>query len=463
MQPRLDRRPRFARPHSGRPCLPRPRWRRDDGDADTPRVTDRPDNRLRIAIVNTSEYGGGAESCARCLRDGLTAAGHEATLWVGRPPITDPHTRLIPGEPNADPMAVRFAKKGFFSLGLASSHRFARSDALDGSDVIHLHNVHGHYFSLNAVGELATRAPLVWTFHDFFPITGGCAFPHSCDGWRNRCGSCPQLGRYPIATEFDRTRRMHSIKQALFEDLPVHIVTPSRHLARAVHDSEMFPRAEVHVIPYGTDTSTFTPSCEASRAALAISREDTVVAIVVQGLDDPRKGVDHAIEAMKAVTDKRLTILLAGAGNADRIVQALPHHDVRTLGYLASRAKLAQCLGAADLFVFTSLAENFPCVVQEAMACGTPVLGFGIPGVTEQIDPDRTGFLAPTGDTAKLGRALRQLLLNRARLHEVGAVAHKHAMTEWSLDRFIQRHEALYDAIVVAPANKRAYATGPTN
>ena len=161
------------------------------------------------------------------------------------------------------------------------------------------------------------------------------------------------------------------------------------------------------------------------------------------------------------MTDKRLTILLAGGGDADRIVQALPRHDVRPLGYLASRAKLAQCLAAADLFVFTSLAENFPCVVQEAMACGTPVLGFGIPGVTEQIDPNRTGFLTPTGDTAKLGSALRQLLLNRARLHEVGAVAHKHATTEWSLDRFIQRHQALYDAVVVAPADHRLCTTGP--
>lgn len=375
----------------------------------------------------------------------------------------DPHTRLIPGDRNADPVAARFAKKGFFSLGLASSHRFARSDALDGSDVIHLHNVHGHYFSLNAVPQLATRAPLIWTFHDFFPITGGCAFPYSCDRWRNRCGSCPQLGRYPIVTEFDRTRSILSIKRTLFEDLPVHIVTPSRHLARAVHDSEMFPRAEIHVIPYGTDTSTFTPSREASRASLGIPREDTVVAIVVQGLDDPRKGVDHAIDAMKAVTDKRVTILLAGGGDANQIVQALPHHDVRPLGYIANRCQLAQCLGAADLFVFTSLAENFPCVVQEAMACGTPVLGFSIPGVTEQIDPDRTGFLTPTGDTAKLGRALRQLLQNRARLHEVGAVAHKHAKTEWSLDRFIRRHETLYDGVVVAPADNRVCATGLTN
>jgi len=426
-------------------------------------VTDRSDSRLRIAIINTSQHGGGAESCARCLRDGLTASGHETTLWVGRPPITEPHTRLLPGERSADAVAARFARKGFFSLGLASSHRFARSDALEGIDVIHLHNVHGHYFSLNAVPELATRAPLVWTLHDFFPITGGCAFPYSCDGWKDRCGSCPQLGRYPIFTEFDRTRKMLSIKRTLFGDLPVHIVTPSRHLARAVEGSEMFRRADIHVIPYGTDTSTFTPSREASRAALGVPREHTVVAIVAQGLDDPRKGVEHAIDAMKALRDRRVTILLAGAGDPDPIVRALYHHDVRPLGYLTNRVQLAQCLGAADLFLFTSLAENFPCIVQEAMACATPVLGFSIPGVVEQIDPDATGYLVPTGDTAKLGRAVRELLQNRARLHEVGAAARRHAIADWSVERFIRRHEELYDGVLHLQTDDRPCATGPVS
>lgn len=418
-------------------------------------------NRLNIAFMNTSEHGGGAESCVRSLHEGLDARGHRSTLWVGRPPVTGQHTRLIPDRVEDRAVAARFARKGFFSLGIRSSCRFSDSTALDGVDIIHLHNVHGHYFSLEAVPRLARRASLVWTLHDFFPITGGCAFPFSCERWKERCGSCPGLGRYPIVTEFDRTRRMLSIKRSLFRDVPVHIVTPSRHLSRAVLESKLFSMAELHVIPYGTDLNTFVPAREASRKSLDIPPDATVVAIAAQGLDDPRKGVHHAIESLRHVENPRLTVLLMGGGDVRNADQALSQHDVRRLGYVHDRNELAKYLAAADLFVFTSLAENYPCIVQEAMACGTPVLGFDIAGVNEQIQPDATGFLTETGNARKLSQRLRELLRHRARLHEVGSAARQYALREWGIDRFLDRHEIVYHH-AIATAAKQHETVGAT-
>ncbi len=401
---------------------------------------------LRVAVLNSADYAGGAENVARILLDGLSRRGHGVTFWVGRRRGETPDDRIreLPCSDSQRRVALRYARKGFFSLGLPSSVDFCESKSLSGTDLIHLHNLHGHYLSITALPRLARRFPLVWTFHDFFPVTGGCAFPYECDKWMSRCGSCPQRGRYPIASRYDRTRRMQAIKRKVFRDLPVTIVTPSKHLTNAVRRSGMFASAELHTIPYGVDTELFRPDRARARQSLGVPPDRPVVLLVAQGLNDPRKGLHHAIRALRQVDVPEFVVLLVGGGSDQPIVDALSRHDVRSLGYLTDRQQLADCYAASDLFVFTSLAENYPCVVQEAMASGTSVLAFDIDGVNEQITPDRTGFLVPSGDANRLARAIDQLLGNIPRLADVGAAARRHAEANWKLELFIDRHERLY-------------------
>jgi glycosyltransferase involved in cell wall biosynthesis len=414
-------------------------------------------NRLRIAVINSAHFGGGAETVARMLAEGLYERGHNTTLWVGRSrggqsqeqsrktgPSTPGIVREIPCTPRQREVGRRFLNKGFFNLGIPSTAPFCTSPALDDHDLIHMHNIHGHYFSMDALPLLAKRAALFWTFHDFFPITGGCAFPHECRRWLSHCGNCPQLGRYPLVTEFDRTQRMQTIKRRAFRDLPVTVITPSEHLGRAVRESGVFAQAAYHVIPYGVDTDLFRPDRAGARQALDLGLDEPVVLLVAQGLDDPRKGVHHALAALQAVEQPRLTVLAAGDGDPQPIKERLVHHDVRFLGYVSEQEQLARCYRAADLYVFTSLAENFPCVTMEAMACGTAVLAFDIDGVMEQITPDETGFLVPTGDTSALARAARALLHDVPHLREVGNAARDHAVRHWRKELFLERHECLY-------------------
>lgn len=413
------------------------------------------DKRLRIALLNSTDCAGGAETVVRLLRDGLYGRGHDTVLWVGRRrgKGDEERTHELPCSPSERRVGQRYASKGFFNLGLPSSLNFCSSSALSGVDLVHLHNLHGHYFSITALPSLAERVPLVWTFHDFFPMTGGCAFPFQCERWKEKCGSCPQLGQYPIATKFDRTRRMQSIKRRTFRDLPVTIITPSNHLARAVVQSGVFAgaAADMRIIPYGVDTRMFHPNRQHARQRLGLPTDPAapgVVLVVAQGLDDPRKGIDLALTALSRTAMENLTVMVAGLGNAKPFADALSRHNVLSFGYVTDREEMALLYAAADLFLFTSLAENFPCVVMEAMASGTAVLAFDINGLNEQIVPDRTGFLVPVGDTDSLARATGRLLRNIPRLQAVGEAARRHAETHWSLEQFLDRHEHLYGELL---------------
>ena len=65
------------------------------------------------------------------------------------------------------------------------------------SNILHLHNLHGEYFSAFALPELTSIKHTVWTLHDMQAFTGHCAHSYDCDKWLNGCGNCPYLSVSP--------------------------------------------------------------------------------------------------------------------------------------------------------------------------------------------------------------------------------------------------------------------------
>ena len=61
---------------------------------------------------------------------------------------------------------------------------------------------------------------------------------------------------------------------------------------------------------------------------------------------------------------------------------------------------------AVDAVVVPSQVDNLPNVLLEAIACGTPCVGFDVGGIPEVIRENQTGWLARRGDAAGLARAL---------------------------------------------------------
>jgi len=55
--------------------------------------------------------------------------------------------------------------------------------------------------------------------------------------------------------------------------------------------------------------------------------------------------------------------------------------------------ELAACFANADVFVFPSLTDTFGLVILEAMAAGTPVAGFNVPGPRDLIPGSRAGAI----------------------------------------------------------------------
>lgn len=99
----------------------------------------------------------------------------------------------------------------------------------------------------------------------------------------------------------------------------------------------------------------------------------------------PKKGL--AVIRELARQRPGTTFALAGSGPVDPAGWGLP--NVRTLGSLPA-GEVASLLRTADVMLLPSVGEGYPLVVQEALACGLPVI-CGLDSAT--ADPGATCFL----------------------------------------------------------------------
>jgi glycosyltransferase involved in cell wall biosynthesis len=81
----------------------------------------------------------------------------------------------------------------------------------------------------------------------------------------------------------------------------------------------------------------------------------------------------------------------------------------------------------AWVHVLPSMKEGFGLSILEAAACGTPTVGYDVPGVRDAIVQGKTGLLARPGDTSSFATQVTDLLCNAERLKSLGNQASKWA------------------------------------
>ena len=185
---------------------------------------------------------------------------------------------------------------------------------------------------------------------------------------------------------------------------------------------------KIRLVYNGIDTAFFSPGDHADRqrARMRYGLPLDKPIILFVGRLVPKKGVDRLI----AARDSTYHIVLVGSGMVPRIPE-----DVTCLGPLGRR-ELRDVYRAADLFAFPAVGEMLTLVMQEAMACGLPVVATDEPGyATYRFGPDDIA-LVPS-DAPDLKRAIQSLLGDADRLARMRAASRRVA-----IDRFDWRVNA---------------------
>ena len=270
---------------------------------------------------------------------------------------------------------------------------------------------------------------------------------HCFDFYSNIVGvPAARLARVPvvIASQRDmgdlRGRGQQSIHSTAL-GLATHILVNSEAIAVRLAPTRAARRNRLGVIPNGVDLARFDPPPPPSNGH-QISKVATLANL------RPEKGLGQLLEAAGIVTrtapGARFVIWGEGPLRADLEAR------IRSLGLTAvvempgaTRAPekvLKQC----HIFVLASLSEACSNVVLEAMATGLPVIATRVGGTPGLVEDGRTGLLVPPGDAAALAQGILRLLESPAMAIEMGAHGRARALTEFGMDRMIERVDAFY-------------------
>lgn len=412
---------------------------------------------MDISLVNNHYQLGGAETVVRQLHEGALAHGHASHLYVS-------DGKTWPRAPGLHPLYPRWLARLQQSRFRRWAERLApfrrttdrafRRLATRPTDIVHVHSFHAHYATLESFAAVARAKPFVWTFHRFWGITGGCDHPFTCQRYQTGCGECPLVGQFPVGPR-DRTAEEWRAKQAMLSPLPLHIISPSHHLARRVRDSVLGQNWITHVIPNGVDCTAFSGARKRDpdfRQSLGLHPTKTVVLVTNREFLDPIKGFPVIAAAFGTQSHwPDLQLVLVGGNTVAARAQLPAALDVVDIGYLRDRRRLAALHEAADLYLYASDGENFPCAIIEAMASACVIVATPVDGVTEQISAPESGVLASANSGLALAAALRTALdFSPAARDGIGAHARDLALTSFSEQQMINAHFELYRELIAA-------------
>lgn len=300
-----------------------------------------------------------------------------------------------------------FLRKGhtIFSIDTDGISQAQLERLVENADIINLH-WYARFLSHENIAWLTNCGkPVVFTIRDMNPLTGGCHFFHGCDNWRNDCLPCPQFRPADVPlphVQFDYKRLNWN-----FDNIAV--VTLSDHTRRIVEQSPLFGGCRIQTIPNPVDFTVFHPiEQETARRTFELPADRKIIAYL-PSFDSDIKGAAEFQKMLKRlardIDPKDVLVICAGR---QRVAIEAPF-EIRQLGHISGKDKLAAFFSAADVTVIPSLEETFSNTAAESIACGTPVAGFAT-GAIPTLAQGGRGQTAPVGDVVALAAAVCDIL-----------------------------------------------------
>lgn len=310
------------------------------------------------------------------------------------------------------------------------------------ADVVHLHWISFFADYPTFFDSIPEHVPLVWTLHDQNAFTGGCHYSGGCEQYRNGCGQCPQVTN-PHSRDVSADSFL--TKKRALAGHNIHVVAPSKWMIDLAEQSPIWPKTtSFHHIRLGFNLKKFYPvDREHARKQLGIRSDAFLIGFGAEDVRSRRKGVGSLLEALNHLsTEKDVEGIVFGSGEIATTGQMKKIHQ---LGYVDSVDRQRLIYSAADVVIVPSTEDNQPQVGLEAMACGTPVIGFDTCGIPEMVQHNKTGLLAAPGNPEDLAHQISWIINNPLQRRQMGIEARK--MMEQNHDADIQasRYLQLYE------------------
>jgi glycosyltransferase involved in cell wall biosynthesis len=264
-----------------------------------------------------------------------------------------------------------------------------------------------YFINTNNMRELslATQAPVYWLTTDMEPMTGGCHYAWNCSGYTKDCSNCPAI----VVPEL-KQKAHHNLKIKLknLQEGNIKVLAGSEWCRQQALNSTLFQNQDSILLLNGLiDQNIFNNHCrDIAKQVFGLSNDVKLIFTGSTFTRDRRKGIDYLVKALQhmhsqmTLPEQAATKIMV-AGNyvlENEFVQQIPF-EVIPVDFIKDDRLLSLAYQAADLFVCSSIEDSGPMMVNEALACGTPVVGFDLGFVASIVQHGQNGFRVPLKNT----------------------------------------------------------------
>jgi glycosyltransferase involved in cell wall biosynthesis len=408
---------------------------------------------MKVLHLSTSDVDNGGARAAYRLHQGLQRLDDCSSQMLVRAKFSHDSTVVAEqslltklGPPSSSlPLKLYPRSAGMFSPQWLPDVLASRVKTI-APDLVNLHWICNGFLQIETLPKL--NKPLVWTLHDLWPFTGGCAYAQECCKFEDACGDCPQL---QSGQSQDLSRWIWQRKRKAWANLDLTIVATSAWMADCARASSLFKQRRIETIPLGLDTDKYQPlDKQVARQLLNLPQDKQLVLFgAASHTSDPRKGFELLRSALQQLYSNgwqdRLELVVLGSSKPQQPIDL--GFNAHYLGFMHDDLSLALTYAAADVTVVPSIQEAFGQMASESLSCGTPVVAFNATGLKDIVDPHLNGYLATPFEIEDLATGIIWVLSDRDRYQKLQFHAREKALREFSQEIQARRYLALYTDI----------------
>jgi glycosyltransferase involved in cell wall biosynthesis len=279
-------------------------------------------------------------------------------------------------------------------------------------DIVQFHWINMNTISISEIGKI--KKPIVWKLPDMWAFNGAEHYLSPGDPERYKTGY-DRNNRPEGDRGLDIDRWTWRYKRKCWRAVTMTIVTPSKWLGDCARQSKLFQDYKVYNIPNPINLDHYKPYASKGEARQVINLPASKTLILFgafKATSDRRKGFHHLQKCLEYFTSLENNencelVILGSTGPENTTMYGMKVHY---LGSVFGDDLLRAIYSAADVMVLPTEADNLPNTIQEAMACGTPCVGFDVGGLPDMIAHERSGYLAKPFDEKDLAHGIGWVL-----------------------------------------------------
>jgi len=223
------------------------------------------------------------------------------------------------------------------------------------------------------------------------------------------------------------------------------VIVVSHDLDEMVQNRFRLSRAFVSRIPNGVDTSYYSPNeDERQQMRRLLGYQDSDLVIGFSGRLDPVKNLDMIFDIFRSSNPREypFRLLVVGDGpDRPRLEARCQAAGVEPyVKFVGQQTQVLPYLRAMDVFLLTSLREQMPLTVLEAMGVGVPVIATRVGEIPYVIDDGIDGFIRDLNASIDtFVQPLRSLLCSSEH-RRLGDAARKKVLERFQLKTMLERY-----------------------